>query len=112
MFDKIKKFNKKHPNIIPCVVMGVTTVAGCAAAYYCGANFKARYPASNEAMNIIADVLYDMPVGTKIQAFGGIYADGVPAKELGELGAEMIRKGADESADLFTHFIAIRKMGT
>lgn len=109
MFEKIKEFNKKHPNLIPAAVMIGTAAAGCAVAYYCGAHFKPRYPASNKAMNVIADVLYDMPVGTKIQAFGGIYRDGVPAKELGELGAEMIRKGVDESADLFTHFIAIRK---
>ena len=109
MFEKIKEFNKKHPNLIPCVAMSVVTVAGCAVAYYCGANSMRKYLAPNKAMEIIVDVLSDIPDGTEVKVFGSICRDGIAAKELGELGAKMIEKGVDEAADLFTHFIAIKK---
>ena len=112
MFDKIKEFNKKHPNAIPIAVMSVTAAVGCGVAYYCGAKSVRRHFAPNKAMEIIVDVLNDIPDGAEVKVFGGIYTPGIPAKELGALGEEMIKKGANELTDLFTHFIAIKKMDT
>ena len=110
MFNKIKEFNKKHPNLVPIIAMSVTMAVGCGVAYSCGAKSVVKSIAPNEAMKIIVDVLEDIPDGAEVRVFGGIYTPGIPAKELGALGEVMIKKGANELTDLFTHFIAIKKM--
>lgn len=110
MFEKTKEFVKKHHTEIEVAAAIVATTVGCLAGVYCAHKIEVKRIKSNEAMNIIFNVLGDIPDGAPIRVYGGIIRAGLNPKELGKLGEQMIVEGADALNDAFTHFIAIKKM--
>lgn len=110
MFEKTKKFIKKHDKVI-AITAAVAGAAVCGGlGYHFGRTHIFRTLKNNGAMETIMHVFDDIPEGNKIRAFGGIINSGIAPKELGELGKVMVSEGADELGDAFTHFIAIKKL--
>lgn len=110
MFEKTKNFIDDHRKEITTAVVTATVVAGCAVGIHLGRKYNLlKCLERNDAMNTIYRVLKDIPDGTKVRVYGGIFDRGVVPNELGEIGKDMIARGADEFGDAFTHFIAIKK---
>lgn len=110
MFEKTKKFVKNREKVITivAVVAGAAVCGGLG--YHFGRTHIFRKLKNNGAMETIAHVFNDIPEGCAIRAFGGITNPGITPNELGELGKKMVEAGADELGDMFSHFIAIKKL--
>lgn len=110
MFEKTKKFIKDHDKAITVVAIAAGVLACGGLGYHFGRTHIFRKLKNNGAMETIMRVFDGIPEGCAIRAFGSIQDSGIAPNELGELGKVMVECGADELGDLFTHFIAVKKL--
>lgn len=110
MFEKTKKFIKKHDKVIAITAVTAGAVVCGGLGYHFGRTHIFRVLKNNGAMEAIMRVFDDIPEGHKIRVYGGIVNNAIAPNELGELGKRMVEAGVDELGDTFSHFIAIEKL--